>query len=118
MSKLPTDNPLNKKDSVTSKGITTKGDAKVKTTDALGEMKIVLTCLFGSVNHLKTFVGESIESSIEKKVLSNQIQLIEYSARFLGGKVDYITNQQGLFTICKRFISINKILSKANRCLQ
>ena len=53
-------------------------------------MKIVLTGLFGSINHLKTFVEESIESSIEKKVLSNQIQLIEYSARFLDGKVDYI----------------------------
>ena len=102
MSKLPTDNPLNKKDSVTSKGITTKGDAKVKTADALGEMKIVLSRLFASITHLKTFVEESIQSSIEKKVLTNQIQLIEYSAGFLDEKVDYITIQQGLLAICKR----------------
>ena len=62
MSKLPTENPFKKKDSVIQTSITTKGDAKVKTTDALGEMKIVLSRLFGSINHLKTFVEESIES--------------------------------------------------------
>ena len=65
-------------------------------------MKIVLTRLFGSLNHLKTFVEESIESSMKKKVLPNQIQSIEYSARFLDEKVDYITTQQGLSTIYKR----------------
>ena len=65
-------------------------------------MKIILTRLFGSINHLKTFVEESIESSMKKKILSNQIQLIEYSTKFMDDKVDYITTQQGLSTICKR----------------
>ena len=65
MSKLPTDDPFKKKASSSSSDINTKGDAKVKTTDALGEMKIVLTRLFGSINHLKTFVEESIESSMK-----------------------------------------------------
>ena len=83
MSKLPTDDPFKKNASSSSSNINTKGDAKVKTTDALGEMKIVLTRLFGSINHLKIFVDESIESSMKKKVLTNQIQLIEYSTEFL-----------------------------------
>ena len=102
MSKLPTDDPFKKNASSSSSNINTKGDAKVKTTDALGEMKIVLTRLFGSINHLKTFVDESFYKSMKKKVLTKQIQLIEYSAQFLEEKVDYITQQQGISTICKR----------------
>ena len=49
--------------------IFTKGDNKINTIEALGDMQHALSRMIGSISHLKEYVDEQMIDSIDKNVI-------------------------------------------------
>ena len=84
------------------KKIVTKGDSNVNSITSLGEMKHVVERLTSIINHLKEFMLETIDDSIEKNMIIKQVQLIDRSTQYMKEKIYYITGDSGAVSLSKR----------------
>ena len=94
--------------------IVTKGDNKINTIEALGDMQHALSRMIGSISHLKEYVDEKMIDSIDKNVIKKQIDLISDGTSFINDKVNYVTDQQGFTTLSNCAESRKRVASNLN----
>ena len=82
--------------------ITTEGDAKVHTIDALGDICHVIKRMSRAIIHLNDFATENVAKGTAKNVLLKQIRLISRASDYLQDKVHTVISESQMITVTNR----------------
>ena len=82
--------------------VTTEGDARLKIISALGDMSLVSERLSSAVNGLKDILPDQLNGSSKKRVILNQVKLIERAVIYLAQQIDLVTTHSHVTSLTKR----------------